>query len=151
MSSVGASPRWLWPACVVPTVAGFAISGYLTWAHFREGAVLACPETGVINCQKVTSSPQSYLFGVPVAVLGLLFFAAMLVLTFPPAWRSPNPLVHRARLLTVSAGVLFVIYLVYAEVFVLDAICLWCTAVHALTVVLFAVISVGTAVLPDQG
>jgi uncharacterized membrane protein len=40
-----------------------------------------------------------------------------------------------------------VFYLVYAELFVLDAICLWCTAVHVITVALFGAIAWGTAVV----
>ena len=39
------------------------------------------------------------------------------------------------------------VYLVYAELFVLNAICLWCTAGHAITITLFSVIAWGTAVI----
>jgi len=41
------------------------------------------------------------------------------------------------------------LYLLWAELFQLDAICLWCTAIHVLTVALFGVIAIGTA-LVDQ-
>jgi uncharacterized membrane protein len=43
------------------------------------------------------------------------------------------------------AGVGMVLYLVYAELFILDAICLWCTAVHVLALALFAVVGFGAA------
>jgi uncharacterized membrane protein len=43
-----------------------------------------------------------------------------------------------------------VIYLVYTELFTLNAICLWCTAVHAITLALFAVIMLGGAGLPPE-
>jgi uncharacterized membrane protein len=39
-----------------------------------------------------------------------------------------------------------VVYLVYAELFLVDAVCLWCTVVHVLTVALFAVVALATAV-----
>ena len=39
-------------------------------------------------------------------------------------------------------------YLAWAELYKIDAICLWCTAVHVLTAALFGVIAVGTALLP---
>ena len=48
------------------------------------------PGSGAINCEKVTTSPQSYVFGIPVAMLGLVFFVPMLVLCLPAAWRSPT-------------------------------------------------------------
>ncbi len=35
-----------------------------------------------------------------------------------------------------------------AELFRIDAICLWCTVVHALTVALFAVLALGAALRP---
>jgi len=43
------------------------------------------------------------------------------------------------------AGVAMVLHLVYAELFQIDAICLWCTTVHVITVVLFAVVLVAEA------
>jgi uncharacterized membrane protein len=106
---------------------------------------LACPETGVVNCVKVTTSSYSTLAGVPVALLGLLFFAAMSILCAPVAWRAANPWVGRARLVGAVAGVVMVVYLVWAELFRIDAICLWCTVVHALAVALFAVLVLGAA------
>ncbi len=47
-------------------------------------------------------------------------------------------------------GVGFVAYLVYTELFTLDAICLWCTAVHVITLGLFAVIALGTAAVDPE-
>jgi uncharacterized membrane protein len=49
------------------------------------------------------------------------------------------------------------VWLVYAELFKIDAICLWCTVVHAITVVLFGVVLVAEALIaqamsgPDSG
>jgi uncharacterized membrane protein len=39
----------------------------------------------------------------------------------------------------------FVIYLVWAELFRLEAICLWCTVVHVVTVLLLGLVLVGEA------
>ena len=47
-----------------------------------------------------------------------------------------------ARLALACAGIAFVMWLVYAELFVIRAICLWCTAMHVLTFALFVVIVV---------
>ncbi len=46
--------------------------------------------------------------------------------------------------------VVFVCYLIWAELFRINAICLWCTVVHALTLVLFALVLVRQALGPDQ-
>ncbi len=138
-------PVWLPVTALTLVIAGLAVSGYLTVEHYTASTTLACPEHGVINCQKVTTSAQSAVFGIPVALLGLLFFAAMVPLNLPALWRSPLPALRWGRALFALVGVGFVCYLVYAELFILNAICLWCTAVHVLTVALFAVIALGTA------
>lgn len=124
---------------------GLAISTYLTYEHYSASTTLACPETGAINCVKVTTSTYSTFLGVPVALLGLSFFVAMTGLTLPAAWRSANPWLRRVRTAAVSGGIAFVLYLVWAELFRIDAICLWCTAVHVVTVLLFAVVLLGEA------
>ncbi|HEY2670670.1 MAG TPA: vitamin K epoxide reductase family protein [Rugosimonospora sp.] len=140
-----APPRWPAVTTLVLGVLGLAVAIYLTLEHYTSSTTLACPETGVINCQKVTTSAESSVFGIPVALLGLIFFVVMLPLCLPAAWRSARPEVRWGRLAFALVGVGFVIYLVYTELFTLDAICLWCTAVHVITVLLFAVVAMGTA------
>lgn len=139
------APRWAGPTSLVLAVLGVGVSAYLTVEHYSSSTSLACPETGAINCVKVTTSSYATLLGVPVAVLGLLFFVAMAVLCLPQAWRSDRPAVHRARLVGAVGGALFVLYLVWVELFRVEAICLWCTAVHVLAVALFAVVALATA------
>jgi uncharacterized membrane protein len=136
---------WIPLASLVLAVAGLGLSVYLTIEHFTASTTLACPDTGALNCLKVTTSQQSAVFGIPVAVLGLVYFAAMLVASLPALWRSPLPWIRYGRLALAAVGVLFVFYLVFAELFTLDAICLWCTAVHVLAVALFALTAIGTA------
>jgi uncharacterized membrane protein len=121
---------------VVPAVLGLGVSIYLTIEHFTSSLSLACPESATVNCQKVTTSSYSHFLGVPVALGGLVFFAVMVALVSPPAWR-----LRRLDLVRMGAGLLGVgaiVYLVWAELFRIDAICLWCTAVHVCTVWLFA-------------
>jgi uncharacterized membrane protein len=108
---------------------------------------LACPDTGAVNCAKVTTSSQSEIFGVlPVADIGLAYFVVLTALCTPWAWRSARPELRWARLVAVAAGVGMVVYLLYAELFQIDAICIYCTVVHAVTVGLFAAV-----VMADTG
>ncbi|MHB1973433.1 MAG: vitamin K epoxide reductase family protein [Acidimicrobiales bacterium] len=137
--------RTSWRSIVttVVSVAGTGVASYLTLAHYSTGIPLACPDTGAINCEAVTTSAQSVVLGVPVAVLGLVFFLPMLALSLPWAWRTSRRLVARARLAMSVVGIGFVFYLVYAELFEIQKICLWCTSVHVLTFVLFVVVVTG--------
>ena len=130
-------------------LAGLGVSAYLTIAHYNARLILACPETGIVNCAKVTESPQSAILGVPVALLGLLYFAAIGPLHLPAAWRSNSSLLRRARVGAAVAGILMVLYLIYTELFTLDALCLWCTAVHGITFLLFVVTLVGTTQIAE--
>jgi uncharacterized membrane protein len=138
-------PRWVPRSSVGVCLAGLVAAGYLTWEHFTGAATFVCPESGAINCVKVTTSSYSYFFGVPVAPLGLLFFAAATLMCLPAAWRSPRPFVRALRSGSVTAGVLMVLYLIWAELFRVNAICLWCTAVHLLTIALFTIVAVAHA------
>ena len=84
-------PRWPGVVGTVLCVLGLGVAGYLTYEHFTSSSTLACSDNGVVNCLKVTTSSYSAVAGVPVAVLGLVFFAVMLVLQLPPMWRRPEP------------------------------------------------------------
>lgn len=134
-----APPRWASPSAVLLSVGGLGVSAYLTVAHYTAGVTLACPDTGTINCEKVTTSPESVIFGIPVALLGVVFFAALLALNLPPAWRRPYPLLRLTRLGLALSGVGFAVYLIYTELFTVHAICLWCTAAHVVAFLLFVV------------
>jgi uncharacterized membrane protein len=136
---------WVAPSTVALSGLGLALSTYLTVEHFQAPGTLACPATAAVNCARVTTSAQSTLLGVPVAVLGVVFFAAMLVVCLPAAWRLSST--RTARLALAGLGAAFVVYLVFAELFLVGAICLWCTAVHTVAVALFAAVAFATAEL----
>jgi uncharacterized membrane protein len=104
----------------------------------------------VVNCAKVTTSRYSEFLGIPVALLGLGFFVAMTALCLPFPWRMPSPWPNRLRLTAVVGGVAFVCYLIWAELFRIDAICLWCSVVHALTIALFALVVIRQALAPVE-
>lgn len=146
-----AAPRWAMPTGLVLSLIGLGTSIYLTIEHYTASKTLACPEGSVVNCQKVTTSPQSMFLHMPVAVLGLAYFVAMLAVNLPFAWRSRSPLIYWGRLGLSGLGVVFVLYLLYAELFELNAICLWCTVVHVVTVALFAVVAVAAALRDPEG
>ena len=117
---------------------GLGISIYLTYEHYTGNKTLACSENATINCAKVTTSQWSHVGPIPVAVFGLIFFFGMTLLCLPWTWRVPvlDPL----RLLGVAVGVLSALYLVWVELFRVDAICLWCTGVHVVTLLLLGAV-----------
>ncbi len=117
---------------------GLLASAYLTVEHYAGGTTLACPESATINCAKVTTSQWSHIAGIPVALLGLAYYVAVFALLLPRAWAEPR--LDRVRVVAVGLGVAMVLYLIWIELFRVNAICLWCTAVHICTVVLLAAV-----------
>ena len=99
---------------------GVAIAGYLTWVHY-EGLETLCLGGGG-GCERVQSSTYAEVAGVPVALFGLLGYAAMLGLL----WVGERALLAAAA--TAIAMLAFSLYLTYLELFVIDAICQWCVA-----------------------
>jgi uncharacterized membrane protein len=131
--------RWQPIATLLLSIAGLGIAIYLTVTHFDKVA-LVCSDNGAINCAKVTTSPQSEILGIPVAMLGLFFFVPMILLCLPAAWRSRDRRIHLARLILSITGVGMILYLIIAELFIIKAICLWCSGVHLVTFILFVII-----------
>jgi len=117
---------------VVAGVAGLAVSVYLTVLHY-QGVVPGCPTTGPINCDAVLSSKYAALGGttVPTSALGILWFAVSTGLWIA-GWR-------RAVYAWSGAGLAYVVALVFTEIVLLGAICLWCTAAHVLVLVQFLI------------
>ena len=136
-------PGWLAPTTLVLSVLGLLDAAYLTYEHYTGSTSLACSETAHVNCTRVTTSQWSELAGIPVALLGLLFFIAMTVLCLPVVWRRAPGYVQQLRLGGAAVGLLMVFYLLWAEFFKIHAICLWCTGVHIITFVLLIVLVVG--------
>ena len=136
-------PGWLPTTVLALCLLGGLVAAYLTYDTFAGGATLACPEGETINCAKVTESQWSKLFGVPVAPLGLVFFVVLAWLARPVLFRRPGNLWDRLRLAWVGIGMAMVLYLVWAELFQIRAICLWCTVVHVVTFMLLIVLLLG--------
>jgi uncharacterized membrane protein len=142
--------RWQPLTSLVLSILGLGVATYLTVTHFDKHA-LACAANSTFNCEQVTTSPQSEILGIPVAMLGLAFFVPMIALCLPVAWRTTARWVHLARLVLALTGVGMIIYLISAELFVIKAICLWCSGVHIITFVLFVVVVTSAPIVLAPG
>jgi uncharacterized membrane protein len=139
--------RWRPIATTVVCLAGLGLAAFLTYGHyFDQKAINACPlgsKTGLISCSAVTTSPESMIFGVPVAAYGLAYFLVMALICLPVSWRSPSVWLARGRLALSVAGMGFVLYLVSVEFLEVHHLCLDCTGVHVLQFALFLLVVTG--------
>ncbi len=109
--SVSPVARWAVYSTFFFSLVGLALSIYLTNAHFNGTQDLFCSDSGIINCAKVTTSPQSYFLGIPVAVLGLCAYVVLCVLNSPWGWNRKNYWVHVARFVITIGSMAFVLWL----------------------------------------
>lgn len=120
----GARPvqmAWLWWSVPVLAVAGMVVAGYLTYVETQQVAAVCGP---VGDCNAVQVSAYARFLGVPVGIIGLVGYVAILA-----AWlwgRAGNPTARAALLGMTVVGVLFSVYLTWVELFVIRAVCMWC-------------------------
>jgi uncharacterized membrane protein len=118
----------------IVALVGVAVAGYLTYVHYRPAALI-CTAGG--GCETVQESSYAELIGIPVALLGLLGYVAVLVLV---AWDSELARTLAAAVALTAVG--FVVYLITLQAFVIDAWCVWCLVNDLVIVPLLAVLTV---------
>lgn len=118
----------------VVAIAGIAVAGYLTYVHYRPGALIC---TGGGGCEAVQDSSYAEILGVPVALLGLLAYLAVLVLV---AWDTELARTLAAAIALSAVG--FAAYLVAVQAFAIDAWCVWCLVNDVAIVPLLALLTV---------
>ena len=119
---VVAHPAWLQKAIPLLAVAGLAVAAYLAYVETQAVAAVCGP---VGDCNAVQSSEYAYLFGIPIGVLGVIGYLAILFVWGWSQWQG-DPRAPLALLGMTAAGVLFSLYLTYLEPFVIGAVCAWC-------------------------
>jgi uncharacterized membrane protein len=124
------SDRHLRALSAALALAGLAIAAYLTYTRY-SGARIACATGG---CETVQQSAYATVAGIPVAVLGLAGYLAIL------GTALVRGLAGAAAAAALSAGgLLFSLFLLYAQLFEIGAVCQWCLAQDGVMAVLVAV------------
>jgi len=107
---------------------GLGITGYLSWTELM-GDDPSCVIGG--GCATVQNSEYAQIFGMSLSYLGFFTYAFMLASALMPGFWG-----RLLGIVTSVGGVLFSLWLLYAELFLIEAICPWCMA--SLVVMLLA-------------
>ncbi len=111
--------------------AGVAVSAFLTWQWYTGGAAGVCSFNNYFDCERVRESPYAAVAGIPTSTVGLAGFVILLGLTVL-AFRgieSLGPWRVEGWLLAFSVvGALVGLSLSFIEVFVIQAVCVFCAA-----------------------
>jgi len=121
--------RRLVTATAALAVVGVGITAYLTYAHYADASI-ACPTDG---CETVRRSSYALLGTVPIALLGLgAYLAILAALCLPPEYARP------AVLATALAGLAFSMYLFGVQAIEIGTFCTWCLASDVVITVIAA-------------
>jgi uncharacterized membrane protein len=126
---------------ILLTILGVIVSGYLSWSHLSNTQPVLCNEGG--GCATVQSSRYSEIEGVPVAILGVVGYLAILA-TFILE-KISFPLSESAPLLAFGfslIGVLYSAYLTYLELYVILAVCFYCVVSALIMVAIFVIAAI---------
>lgn len=120
-------------------VLGLGVAGYMAYIEITHESAVCGP---VGECNVVQTSQYASIAGIPVAVLGLIFYLAVLVLwavqrSTAGKWARPAAL---ALLGMAVFGVFFSIYLTLLELFVIHAVCMWCLSSALITTLIMVVV-----------
>jgi uncharacterized membrane protein len=127
--------KWILWSFIILGGIGFADAFYLTYQHY-SGAPIPC--SLLKGCEAVTSSAYAVLAGVPVALLGVFYYSSITILVLAAAfWRNRLFLLRYAAFLT-PLGFTASLWFVYAQLFVLKAICIYCMLSATTSTLLFA-------------
>jgi uncharacterized membrane protein len=121
--------RALRAAVAILALAGAAIAAYLTYAKYAD-APIACTTGG---CETVQSSKYAEILGLPVPVLGLIGYFAILATAF-----SAGETARLAGAALALAGLAFSLYLLVVQVVAIGAFCQWCLASDVVMLLLAA-------------
>lgn len=113
----------LWILIVIAVI-GLADATYLSM-NALNSTPLVCDIQGLDDCNAVAESPYSRVIGIPLAVYGLGFYALAIVL-IGYLFARPSRLAAKLLLLVTALGVLASIYFLYLQVYVIEAVCIYC-------------------------
>jgi len=125
-------PGWI---LVALDLFGLVIASYLSVVELSGGVPSCGPLRG---CETVATSEYARIGGIPVAVFGVALSLILLTLAF--AWiRTDNPVLLDVHCGLSLIGVIFEVYFLTLQVFVIKAVCIWCTLYGLSLIARFAV------------
>ena len=116
-------------------VVGLLVAGYLSWVELGNGIPSCGPFHG---CETVAMSSDARIGGIPVAVFGVILSVTLLALAV--VWvRTDKPGLLDLHYGLSLVGVVFEIYFLSVQMFILHAVCIWCATYGASLVARFFV------------
>lgn len=116
-------------------IIGLADSWYLAETAMTD-TPLTCDIAGLTGCNTVAQSPYSQLFGIPLGVYGVLFYALLFLLVLAII-KWPRAQLERYLFLLTLAGALASVVFIFIQVFLIQALCVYCLVSALITFISF--------------
>jgi uncharacterized membrane protein len=129
--------KWLYRASIALVIVGLLVSIYMTIYKVTSNDSM-CLGSG--DCSTVNASRYSEVNGIPVAVLGIVGYLAILVVHF---FENKNSFFKENSTLLIFGlaltGFLFTVWLIYVEIALLKALCPFCLTSQAAMTLIFSI------------
>lgn len=125
-------PKWLPIVLLVIALIGFADATYLTVEHYSN----KIPPCTIGSCETVLTSDYATVAGIPVALVGSIFYLFILVLSIVYL-DIKKELLLRIIFLTTTLGFLVSIYFFILQALVINAFCQYCLVSAGTSTLLF--------------
>ena len=124
--------KWLTLGFLAVSFLGFLDATYLTAQH-HLGVIPPCVIT--TGCEKVLTSEHNAIFGIPVALLGSIYYLFLFLLAVI-SLDMKRGVIRFAAFIT-PIGFLASLYFVYLQLFVIKEICSYCIVSATTSTILF--------------
>ncbi|MBI2063111.1 MAG: vitamin K epoxide reductase family protein [Candidatus Yanofskybacteria bacterium] len=128
--------KWILAGFIIFSLVGFLDAAYLTIQHYNNGILPCYVFTG---CDKVISSSYAVIAGVPISLLGAIYYLVILVIAILYL-DTRNKKVLRILVHLPIAGFLATLWLLFLQLFIIKAICFYCV-ISAITSTLLFVLA----------
>ncbi len=120
---------------LISAIVGFVASIWGYYSYVRGAETPICRPGSKVNCLAVYSVPQAWILGFHLSSLAPYYYGLTLLLAILAVITGWEPAL-RLLAITQWGGLLLIPYLVYLELFVARAICVYCTLMHISTIII---------------
>ena len=124
----------------VISLVGTGVMAYLTYIHYESAERYFCDISGDISCSEVAQSAYSEVLGIPVAILGIGYFALVFLLVLLNKKREIFQFIFLLTLFVLIPS----LYLSWVEFFTIKVFCVLCEASKVLMIAALAISLVAT-------
>ncbi len=128
-----AKNKYILPLIAILAFLGFLVATYLTILHYKN----ALPPCAIAKgCETVLTSKFATVFGIPIALLGSLFYTSVIAVCIL-FYHNSKKIYSRAIFLIASAGILVSIVLFYIQLALIKNFCQYCVLSEAINFSIF--------------